>query len=103
MKLWRVLLAAVASAGIVVCGTGPANASPETYIAYLKQHAPALVSKYGSQALIKEGHTICNAVVMGSDEEDVADMVQRDFPAATRADGYTVWEASKRLCLDEIG
>lgn len=100
MELRRVLLAAVVTAGIAVHGAGSASASRDTDITYLKQHAPALVSKYGSQALIKEGHTVCNAVVTGSDEEDVADMVQRDFPAATRADGYAVWEASERLCLD---
>lgn len=89
------------AAVLAVAGAAAANADPNAYSAYLRQHASALARKYGDQALLKEGRKVCNVVVLGASPDDVAAMVQRDLPGATDSDGDQIYSAAgDYLCLD---
>jgi hypothetical protein len=101
MRMGWIIQTAIVPASLLAVGVAaPASADAGEYTSYLKQHASALATRYSDQALLKEGQKVCNAVAQGADEDDVADMAQRDLPGATESDGYQIWHAAGAyLCL----
>jgi hypothetical protein len=97
----RISAAITSAALLAVVLVAPASADVSEYTSYLRNHTSALATKYGDQALVKEGRKVCDAVVQGADEDDVAEMVRRDLPGATQSDGYQIYQAAgSYLCLD---
>jgi hypothetical protein len=76
MKSW--LFVVVAMAGISVAVAAPASADDSDYLNSL-QNDTYLVSTYSTQALLNEGHKVCEAVSGGGQEIDAIEMVEHDL------------------------